>query len=141
MGDFWPGNVLVKLDEQGQVTRVFVVDWELAKPGVPGVELGGFCSEINTLRHFCPDCAESATELIAGFLKEYSLSLSNDTDRLELARTTLSHIGAHTIAVCPRAEWISTNAQTQAIVREGIEMMVKGDKEYLLASIVRPLIA
>ncbi len=46
MGDFWPGNVMISLgeDEMGDriIKRIYVVDWELVKPGVAGLDVGQF---------------------------------------------------------------------------------------------------
>jgi aminoglycoside phosphotransferase (APT) family kinase protein len=45
-GDFWPGNVLINLSasEGGErvIETISVVDWELAKPGLPGLDIGEF---------------------------------------------------------------------------------------------------
>ncbi|KAJ3480842.1 hypothetical protein NLJ89_g12256 [Agrocybe chaxingu] len=33
MGDFWPGNLMVALDEGGNLKHIYILDWELAKTG------------------------------------------------------------------------------------------------------------
>ncbi|PFH50963.1 hypothetical protein AMATHDRAFT_60169 [Amanita thiersii Skay4041] len=54
MGDFWPGNMAVHATEENELLRVYVLDWEICRPGLAGIEIGQFCSEIDCVRHFYP---------------------------------------------------------------------------------------
>ncbi|TEB10368.1 hypothetical protein FA13DRAFT_1806337 [Coprinellus micaceus] len=36
-GDFWPGNMLLSLDDQGRLKNIMVVDWEMARIALPGM--------------------------------------------------------------------------------------------------------
>ena len=40
MGDFWHANVVVSARQEP--LRLFVLDWELARTGLPGLEIGLF---------------------------------------------------------------------------------------------------
>ena len=52
MGDFWPGNVLVGVEDNDSPT--LVVDWEIARPGLAGVDVG----------QLHPDRAKAAGEVL-----------------------------------------------------------------------------
>ncbi|KAJ7304775.1 kinase-like domain-containing protein [Mycena albidolilacea] len=78
MGDFWTGNVMVGMlpapntsGAASALDRVYVIDWELVKPGVAALDIGQFCAEMQTLPLFRPDTAPSASALIEAFLTAY----------------------------------------------------------------------
>ena len=62
MGDFWPGNMMVVLDGDRNLERIYVLDWELSRTGLPGADIGQFCAEIHLLRRFEADAKDSASE-------------------------------------------------------------------------------
>jgi len=78
-GDFWPGNIMVSLrrgidGDAESVEKLYVLDWEVAKTGLPGLDLGQFCAEIHLLSEFHPARKESADAVIESFLKAYKES-------------------------------------------------------------------
>ncbi|KAI6047831.1 kinase-like domain-containing protein [Pisolithus marmoratus] len=58
-GDFWPGNIMVCLRRGMDGTaealeKLYVLDWELAKTGLPGLDLGQCCAELYLISRFHP---------------------------------------------------------------------------------------
>ena len=78
-GDFWPGNVLIRFKPNAtsegvdEVEKMYLVDWELVKPGSRGVELGQFLGELYQAQHFCEINAPSAEALRVGLLEAYQI--------------------------------------------------------------------
>ena len=144
MGDFWPGNFMICLgpttgDNPQSLQRVYVLDWELAKPGVAGLDVGQFCAEMHQLRRFSPTCHEPVTALNA-FLKSYRNGFGADT--VEIAKDAVVHIGAHLVAWTPRVPWGGKEC-TREVVVEGVDYLVEGysgNQEWLGRSLVRPLL-
>ncbi|KIK70552.1 hypothetical protein GYMLUDRAFT_253918 [Collybiopsis luxurians FD-317 M1] len=119
MGDFWPGNILLALDSSdgSSVKGISVIDWELAKTGLPAVDLGQFTAEIDLLRKFCPSEAAACTKLISTFFKSYSFLAE------EAARLAVRHWGAHLITWTPRVAW-GNRQDTRDSVNKGVRLMV-----------------
>ncbi|KAJ8518781.1 hypothetical protein ONZ45_g4216 [Pleurotus djamor] len=141
MGDFWPGNVVVNLTESGDLLSLYVVDWELAKTGLPGLDLGQFCAEIHTLRSFNTASESSCSEVLTAFLQSYASS-TQSTDPIDLARSTATHIGAHLVAWTPRVDW-GGKELTRSVVLQGTELLVRGhagSHDFLKDSLVAPLV-
>lgn len=115
MGDFWPGNILVSQDEN---PRISVIDWEMAKTGLPGQDLGQFCAELRLLGHFYPASTPTTHDLTYSFLRAYSPSRD-----ISLARYVITHMGAHRMAWTPWIPW-GSHAKTKLVVREGVEYSV-----------------
>ncbi|KAL0575243.1 hypothetical protein V5O48_006734 [Marasmius crinis-equi] len=127
MGDFWTGNILLDLAEgDSDVNRIFVVDWELAKPGLHGLDFGQFCAEVDLVRRFHPSNSSASSSVIASFYRAYS-SL-DETKNLALYRTAIVHWGAHLVVWTPRTAW-GTPEETRKVVKDGIGVMLKG-KDY-----------
>ncbi|KIM33508.1 hypothetical protein M408DRAFT_61492 [Serendipita vermifera MAFF 305830] len=75
MGDFWTGNILVKLSPDGtQLERLFVIDWELAKLGMAAADVGQFAAEAWLLQRY-PERQEPGKALVSSFLQSYDTSL------------------------------------------------------------------
>ncbi|KAF8079097.1 kinase-like domain-containing protein [Lyophyllum atratum] len=140
MGDFWPGNIMVTLDDKQQLQRLYIVDWELAKPGLPGVELGQFCAEMHLLRRFVPIAEGSASTVLTTFLQAYAQEYKPDT---ELARNALVHWGAHLVVLTPRVPW-GDKESTRRVVEEGVHIIVAAagaNEEDLRESLMGPLLS
>ncbi|KAH7914754.1 kinase-like domain-containing protein [Hygrophoropsis aurantiaca] len=143
-GDFWPGNIMVSYctdakDGISKLERLYVLDWELCKVGLRGLDLGQFCAEMHLLRHFHANCREPASMVIDSFLRAYSRS--QDVDTL-LAQTALTHVGAHLVAWGPRVPW-GDKEDTRAVVKEGVNMLtggVHGTEEWLRKQLIGPLL-
>lgn len=139
MGDFWPGNIMVTLDSNQRLQRLYIVDWELAKPGLPGVELGQFCAEMHLLRRFVPIAEDAASTVLTTFLQAYAQEYKPDA---QVARNALVHWGAHLIVLTPRIPW-GDKETTRKVVEEGLQIMVAAvgaTTEDLGNSFVGPLV-
>jgi 5-methylthioribose kinase len=133
MGDFWPGNIVIALDSRGNLKRILVLDWELAKIGLPGVELGQFCAEIHLLRRCVPAAKDSASRILSTFLEAYS---SADSPDVSISRDALVHWGAHLVVLTPRVPWGDKDT-TRKVVEEGVRILVgasSADEDWLRAS-------
>ncbi|KAF8640475.1 hypothetical protein AX17_000138 [Amanita inopinata Kibby_2008] len=122
MGDFWPGNVMVAVDKDGDVERVYVIDWELCKPGLAGVEIGQFCAEIYFVRHFYAEYGAAASAVLSTFLDAYESIAGVDETVMKIAT---QHFGAHLVVIGPRVGWRGKEA-TRAAVRKGVRLLVIG---------------
>ncbi|KAI6008387.1 kinase-like domain-containing protein [Pisolithus orientalis] len=145
-GDFWPGNIMVCLRRGANgtveaVEKLYVVDWEVAKMGLPGLDLGQLCAELYLISRFYPRRKESAEAVITSFLSTYR-RCNNKVDPA-LAGVTVGHIGAHLVTLGPRISW-GGREQTRKVVQEGVEMLTlgcTGSVSSLQESIVGPLLS
>jgi len=123
MGDFWPGNVLVGGEEEDGPT--LVVDWEIARPGQAGTDVGQFCAELATLRGPHPERAEAAGEVLKNFVHVYFAGdVGPEAD--ETRRVALGHFGVHLAVTTPRAEWSAGVQAKRALVMDGVKCLVEG---------------
>ncbi|KAF7985136.1 hypothetical protein HWV62_7688 [Athelia sp. TMB] len=144
MGDFWPGNILVNIQyplngDPPLLQRIYVVDWELAKPGVSGLDVGQACAEMHLLRRFNPACEPTISQTMEAFLKAYRDKYSVP---YSMAKIVAGHIGAHLVAWTPRIPW-GGKELTREVVMEGVEYLTEGyagESKWLQSSIVRPLL-
>ncbi|KAI0784990.1 kinase-like domain-containing protein [Abortiporus biennis] len=145
MGDFWPGNIMVSFSGEGsssKLERIYVLDWELTKPGLAGLDVGQLCAELQTLRRFHDNCVIPATELILTFLTSYRGCRRGAGSLKELARIASVHLGAHLIAWTPRVPW-GGKEKTREVVKEGVKYLIDGyggTQEYLEESLFKPLV-
>ncbi|TFY58493.1 hypothetical protein EVG20_g8126 [Dentipellis fragilis] len=139
MGDFWPGNVLLLLkhsDSGVDVERIFIVDWELVKPGLPGLDIGQFCGEMQQMRHFYPATEPLVQELVSQFLGTYRTTSNGPL--VQEAKVALTHIGAHLVAWTVRSGW-EGKENTREAALEGVECLLdgyEGKQEKIDASVV-----
>ncbi|KAL1748940.1 hypothetical protein HDZ31DRAFT_28711 [Schizophyllum fasciatum] len=120
MGDFWPGNVLITMDGE-DIRSIKVVDWELAKTGLPELDVGQFLAELQLLCRFHPDSQDATTAAARAFADAYGEKHAFNR------HTVLTHFGAHLIAWTPRVPWGDKDATRKAVM-DGIGMMCdKGD--------------
>ena len=123
MGDFWPGNILLT-EADGPLA---LVDWELAKTGLPGHDLGQFIAEIHLIRAFHPSlsgvCSDIIDAFVEGYARERGWATLVEGDPA-LSRDMLAHQAAHLIAWTPRIPW-GDKQTTRAVVLEGYELLNK----------------
>uniref|UniRef100_A0A0W0FMF3 protein-serine/threonine phosphatase n=1 Tax=Moniliophthora roreri TaxID=221103 RepID=A0A0W0FMF3_MONRR len=122
MGDFWPGNIMLSL-ESDEIRHIFVIDWELAKPGLQGLDIGQFCAEVDLLRRFYPGYRAVSSKIISSFYRSYS-SLGESDAADSLYRTAVTHWGAHLVVWTPRVSWGSQD-ETRKVVKAGVDQIVK----------------
>ncbi|KAI9507816.1 kinase-like domain-containing protein [Russula earlei] len=123
MGDFWPGNVLVgggggkeeeeEEEEEGEEgaaeaasPRALVVDWELAKVGLAGLD-------------------EAAGEALKSFVRAYFAGdVGPKAD--EVRRVALGHFGVHLAVWTPRTGWGGGAGPTRALMLDGVARLTEG---------------
>jgi aminoglycoside phosphotransferase (APT) family kinase protein len=137
-GDFWPGNILVQLSGEGdqrRLERLHIIDWELAKPGIPGLDIGQLYAELHLLRKFRPACS-GAVEAIARQLQQaYTKLRGCEQIEKDMGATILRHVGAHLVAWGPRVEW-GAKETVQEVVKEGVHLLVDRYEDSWLKDIV-----
>lgn len=141
MGDFHPGNILVRLrrssDEDGTLTveRVYIVDWEVAKDGLEALDVGQFAGDTYKLCHFFPETEKSLSIVLTAFLEAYSRKRPVGHGFVKQAAV---HVGAHLMTwgtMVPEG----TMGRKREIVVEGVEHMLggyEGDRAWLKQSLV-----
>jgi len=143
-GDFWPGNIMVSLqrDSEGgtaRLNKLYVLDWEIAKAGLPGLDIGQFCAEMRLLQRFYPSRQDEVSTIMRSFISAYKGECGSDE---VLARIAVAHVGAHLVAWTPRTGW-GERQETRETVAEGIELLVggaEGTREWLEGSLVGDLL-
>lgn len=113
---------MVTLNPQKELDHIYILDWELVKPGLVGVELGQFCAEIYMLQRFKEQCKETAPAVLRKFLEKYAETAHPNESE---CRRAMAHWGVHMVALGPRIEWGDKDS-TQRVVKEGIEFIVQG---------------
>ena len=123
MGDFWPGNIMVSLNQKGDLEHLYILDWELVKAGLPGIEIGQFWAEIHMLRRFNPEvCQDTATLVLEHFFKAYRSLAGSEPEQ---TRRASMHMGVHISILGARVEW-GEKELTRQVVLEGLRMIVDG---------------
>ena len=122
MGDFWPGNITVSLNKKGDLEHLYILDWEITRAGIPGIEIGQFCAEIHMIRRFNREvCQDTATLVLEHFIKAYG-RLAGDAEQ---ARKAFVHMGVHMSVLGARVEWGGKEV-TRQVVLEGLRKIVDG---------------
>ncbi|KAI0094193.1 kinase-like domain-containing protein [Irpex rosettiformis] len=146
-GDFWPGNMLVRFkptsERHDEVEKIYLVDWELVKPGSRGVEVGQLLGEVHQTSRFCEVNAPSAEALGEGFLETYRKKVENEAKEVDLEQVAAAasvHIGAHLVIWTPRI-WTSVEKEKiRGVVSDGVGFLVNSDsRDSLKKSPVGPL--
>ncbi|KAG6333896.1 hypothetical protein ID866_5181 [Astraeus odoratus] len=126
-GDFWTGNVVV-LPRRGAdgaiegLGKMYVLDWELAKTGLPGLDLGQMCAELHLISRFHPHRKDSANTVMQSLLSVYRRTRPTDS---ALTRVAVSHLGAHLVVWPPRVAW-GGRERTREVVQEGVDLLELG---------------
>ncbi|KAF9526536.1 kinase-like domain-containing protein [Crepidotus variabilis] len=135
MGDLTYTNVLVSNDEQP--LRIYLLDWELARTGLPGSEFGKFCAFLDSRMRGNLNAAELASKVQSSFLEAYSRHAKLDS---RLAQDTLAHWGSTYIYRMPRQP-LCEEKLVSDFVKEGVEYMAQSrEKDFLAQSPVRVLL-
>ena len=129
MGDFWPGNIMVSLNQKGdKLEHLHILDWEITRAGLPGIEIGQFCAEIHMLRRFNPEvCQETSTLVLEHFFKAYATAAAGGGVDLEQRRKAFVHMGVHLSILAARVEWGGKEV-TRQVVLEGLGIIIDGYK-------------
>ncbi|KAH7087632.1 kinase-like domain-containing protein [Paraphoma chrysanthemicola] len=123
MGDFWPGNVLVKSSDVDNSTgltqsNLTVVDWEMVRRGTSATDVAQFAAEA-----FLLDTYRGNRSLRANFLTAYFRARGNDP---RLNREWIKRLAVHWavhIAFWPtRVHW-TDDAGTKKLVETGINVL------------------
>lgn len=149
MGDFWPGNILVKLREvtKGsevvtEVVRMYMVDWEASRPGDIGLEIGQFLAEIHQASSFGTHCQESTVTLRDAFLRTYKERMRSKVDMDKAARAAIGHMGAHIVSWTPIVWAWGGKEKVREVVKDGLAfLLAAANHESLDTSPLGPLIS
>lgn len=135
MGDLWHENILVSTDKHH--FRLYILDWELARTGLPGSEIGLFCAYMGLLTRGNPVTAGLASTIQRNFLDAYSRHSHRDA---RLAQDTLAHWGSSYVFWTPR-DPPGGRESVHSFVKEGVDYMVHSrDKDFLAQSSVKILL-
>lgn len=132
-GDFWPGNVLVRFKSTSEggdeVDGIYLVDWELVKPGSRGVELGQFLGELYQAIRFFEENAKSAEAVRAGLLEAYKQKTEEEGDVKweKVASEAVVHVGAHLVTWTPRAWTWAKKEKIRSVVSDGVRFLLSGE--------------
>ena len=135
MGDLWYQNILVSTDQHH--LRLYILDWELARTGLPGSELGLFCAYTDLLSRRSQLASELAPVILRSFLDAYSRASNRDA---RLAQDTLAHWGINYVFWTPR-DPPGDRELVQGFVSKGVEFLVHSrDRVFLEKSPVQGLL-
>lgn len=140
MGDFWTGNVVVRLSDSGAIERIFVVDWEVTKPGLAYLDFAQLAAEMHTLKRFHPEASFSVDAALRAYSEAYKQEMQIDET---FVRAAASHLGAHMVVITPSVQDWGSNNVMRRVVAEGIQYVLGGlcgDEEWLKASAVSGLL-
>ena len=138
MGDLWHSNIMVSTCQQP--FRLFILDWDLARTGLAGAEVGLFCAAMNFVIRGTKAASEPASMVLQSFIHAYSRVSNRDT---RLAQDTLLHWGSYFIFMAPRTDSLgdSDGEVIRGFVREGTKLLVHSqDKDFLAESSVNVLL-
>ncbi|KAF8150794.1 kinase-like domain-containing protein [Crassisporium funariophilum] len=148
-GDFWTGNVLVRFTQdsptsEGKLDKMLVVDWELSKPGLAGLDIGQFVAEMVLIARYHPSKTEAANAFISAFLQEYrKTSVLSEQALIQVARVATTHVGTHLVAWPPRTPTWQDAEKLRGVVLEAVELLEggwSGTEEWLRRSFMAPLL-
>jgi hypothetical protein len=131
MGDFWPGNTLINLTEDGQLQSVYLIDWELIRGGDSAMELSQMSAEVWEAGQFGKNsrAVEASKELIKAMCKAYKAGL-NDNFGDQMMSEVMIQAGAH-VAVWVNAGYSKYGDEKKVgqIRQKGLDMFWKGAGE------------
>ncbi|XP_014559914.1 hypothetical protein COCVIDRAFT_90644 [Bipolaris victoriae FI3] len=130
-GDFWPGNVLVRMSET-QPPSLTIVDWEMVRRGTSATDVGQFAAEAFLLDRF-----RGGRGLLVAFLRAYMAERKGGEvlGKVWLRRLVV-HWAVHVAFWPTRVEWADV-AGTQKLVDIGVgvlESVLQDDWDKVLES-------
>lgn len=128
MGDFWDANILV--EAHTPTLRIFVLDWELAKRGLPGSDVGLFCGAMDILVRGNKVASQAASTILQNFIDAYALNSTHQD--ASLAQDALFHWGGCNVFWAPRVPRDDKEV-VQSLVREGVEFLLHSQDVAFLA--------
>lgn len=140
MGDFWTSNIVVRLTPSGEIERIFVIDWEMAKPGLAFLDFAQFTAEMNTLRRFHPEADTSVNTALDAYVDAYRSGVHIGE---QFVRSAAAHVGAHLISITPGVKTWGSKEKMREVVEEGIEYLlggIHGNPEWLMSSVIGGLL-
>jgi aminoglycoside phosphotransferase (APT) family kinase protein len=123
VGDFWTGNIVLRLDDEGKVERVYVIDWEMAKPGLPFLDFAQCAAELYTLGMFQGNVKAGVDKALQAYGASYADSRRISKGFICDAGT---HVGAHLVTITPWAASWEPRTRRKEVVKEGIEYLLRG---------------
>ncbi|KAJ3138979.1 Carboxy-terminal domain (CTD) phosphatase [Geranomyces variabilis] len=105
MGDFWPGNMLVN---PKSLDSACVVDWEMARIGVPTLDVSQFCAELYMAEKFKGSAA--AKDVMKGLIETYG------SDRLDLRAFAIG-LAMHVAVVATYYGWETDEEKLRQVVK------------------------
>lgn len=120
---------------------LFIVDWEMSKPGTPMYDVGALLAELYLLYLFAANRVQErcAKSLIDSYLLAYrDTCAARPTTVSDGHRTRVDagvdvdeiaiRVGCHLVAMFPQIGWTTDEARIKELVRAGIEMMLAGGR-------------
>ncbi|KAF2128403.1 kinase-like protein [Dothidotthia symphoricarpi CBS 119687] len=120
-GDFWPGNVLVRLNDipDGKPADLTIVDWEMVRRGTSATDVGQFAAEAFLLDRF-----RGGRGLRPAFLRAYIMA--RESDGMQIGKTWVKRMVVHWavhVAFWPtRVEWTDEES-TRKLVDLGVAVL------------------
>lgn len=134
MGDFWDENIIINTAQQPP--RFYVLDWESARTGRPGSDVGPFCAYMEFVVRGNQAASAAASVILRNFIDTYSRISIRDTC---LAQDTLFHWGIAYIVWAPRNP--GGKPLVHEFVKEGVNFLVHfRDKAFLALLPVKTLL-
>jgi 5-methylthioribose kinase len=135
MGDLWDRNIIVNPNQHP--FRLYLLDWELARTGLPGTDIGTFCASMDILIHGNQFASGPASVILQNFLDAYSRISNRDA---RLAQDTLVHWGAIHVFWGPR-DPPGGRKLAHDLVRKGVKFWVDSrDQDFQEQSPVKGLL-
>lgn len=127
MGDLWHENILISVEQLPP--HLYILDWELARTGLPGSEIGLFCAYLELLGQGSRVARKSTSAMLQSFLDAYTRTSGRD---IHLAQDTSVHWGINLIFWTPR-DPPGSKELVQDCVGKGVEFIVHSRDLYFLA--------
>jgi aminoglycoside phosphotransferase (APT) family kinase protein len=132
MGDFWPGNILLKFSpDQQQLLNIYILDWEMSMTGNPAVDVGDMCGKVDLLFSSAKEVKELGSVILSSFLDSYAHTSRNQAD-VHFARDVLAHWGAQLVSWAPRLPSVDKST-ARALVKEGMQHLLDSQREDIVA--------